>query len=155
MAWKLKWRRERDSNPRYAINVYTLSRGAPSATRPPLRFLKLVLLYSCCSFSFESGATLFSARVIRFAHPYLFQKGLLPSAMCSRYTRVSHSATSPFFKTCTSVFLLLFFFRKRRDSFFYARYSLRSPLFVPKGAIAFGNVFSLHSSQPLGHLSVF
>ena len=134
--------------------------------------------------------------------------------MCSRYTRVSHSATSPFFKTCTSVFLLLFFlskaarlfflralfasltpicskrgyclrqcvlvtlesatrpplrflklvllysccsffFRKRRDSFFYARYSLRSPLFVPKGAIAFGNVFSLHSSQPLGHLSVF
>ena len=30
------WRRERDSNPRYAINVYTLSRRAPSATRPPL-----------------------------------------------------------------------------------------------------------------------
>ncbi len=31
------WRRERDSNPRYAINVYTLSRRAPSATRTPLR----------------------------------------------------------------------------------------------------------------------
>ena len=31
------WRRRRDSNPRYAINVYTLSRGAPSATRPLLR----------------------------------------------------------------------------------------------------------------------
>ena len=33
----LNWRRERDSNPRYAINVYTLSRRAPSTTRPPLR----------------------------------------------------------------------------------------------------------------------
>jgi hypothetical protein len=45
MAWKLKWRRERDSNPRYAINVYTLSRGAPSATRPPLRFLNCIATY--------------------------------------------------------------------------------------------------------------
>ena len=33
------WRRKRDSNPRYAINVYALSRGAPSATRPFLRKL--------------------------------------------------------------------------------------------------------------------
>ena len=33
------WRRRRDSNPRYAINVYTLSRGAPSATRPLLHKL--------------------------------------------------------------------------------------------------------------------
>ena len=32
------WRRERDSNPRYAINVYSLSRGAPSAARPSLQF---------------------------------------------------------------------------------------------------------------------
>ena len=31
------WRRRRDSNPRYAINVYSLSRGAPSATRPLLQ----------------------------------------------------------------------------------------------------------------------
>ena len=31
------WRRERDSNPRYAINVYTLSRRAPSTTRTSLR----------------------------------------------------------------------------------------------------------------------
>ena len=30
------WRRERDSNPRY-VAVYTLSRRAPSATRPPLQ----------------------------------------------------------------------------------------------------------------------
>ena len=33
----LIWRRGRDSNPRNAINVYTLSRRAPSATRPPLQ----------------------------------------------------------------------------------------------------------------------
>ncbi len=30
------WRTEGDSNPRYAINVYTLSRRAPSTTRPPV-----------------------------------------------------------------------------------------------------------------------
>lgn len=33
-----KWRRGRDSNPRYAFDVYSLSRGAPSTTRPPLRW---------------------------------------------------------------------------------------------------------------------
>jgi hypothetical protein len=32
-----KWRRERDSNPRRAFDPYTLSRGAPSTTRPSLR----------------------------------------------------------------------------------------------------------------------
>ncbi len=32
-----KWRRERDSNPRWAFDPYTLSRGAPSTTRPSLR----------------------------------------------------------------------------------------------------------------------
>ncbi len=31
------WRRERDSNPRDGITAYTLSRRAPSTTRPPLR----------------------------------------------------------------------------------------------------------------------
>ena len=31
------WRRERDSNPRWAFDPYTLSRGAPSTTRPSLR----------------------------------------------------------------------------------------------------------------------
>src|SRR5581483_1926413 len=31
------WRRERDSNPRYPCEVYTLSKRAPSATRPSLR----------------------------------------------------------------------------------------------------------------------
>ena len=33
------WRRERDSNPRYGVTVYTLSRRAPSTTRTPLRKL--------------------------------------------------------------------------------------------------------------------
>jgi hypothetical protein len=33
----LIWRRERDSNPRRAFDPYTLSRGAPSTTRPSLR----------------------------------------------------------------------------------------------------------------------
>jgi hypothetical protein len=32
------WRRGRDSNPRRAFDPYALSRGAPSTTRPPLRF---------------------------------------------------------------------------------------------------------------------
>jgi hypothetical protein len=32
------WRRGRDSNPRWAFDPYALSRGAPSTTRPPLRF---------------------------------------------------------------------------------------------------------------------
>ena len=33
------WRSGRDSNPRYAFDVYSLSRRAPSTTRPPLRTL--------------------------------------------------------------------------------------------------------------------
>ncbi len=34
------WRRERDSNPRWAFDPYALSRGAPSTTRPSLRSKK-------------------------------------------------------------------------------------------------------------------
>ena len=41
-ALLIRWRRRRDSNPRYVINVYSLSRGAPSATRPLLRVLSLI-----------------------------------------------------------------------------------------------------------------
>jgi hypothetical protein len=37
----LFWRRERDSNPRWAFGPYSLSRGAPSATRPSLHIVKL------------------------------------------------------------------------------------------------------------------
>ena len=36
-CWTFYWRRERDSNPRYAINIHTLSRRAPSAARTSLR----------------------------------------------------------------------------------------------------------------------
>src|SRR6187551_3455830 len=36
-CWPKNWRRERDSNPRRAFDPYTLSRGAPSTTRPSLR----------------------------------------------------------------------------------------------------------------------
>ena len=34
---KMQWRSGRDSNPRYGFAVYSLSRRAPSTTRPPLR----------------------------------------------------------------------------------------------------------------------
>src|SRR5215510_11175402 len=34
------WRRVRDSNPRRAFGPYTLSRGAPSTTRPTLRIVR-------------------------------------------------------------------------------------------------------------------
>src|SRR5882757_8853557 len=37
VIFRIDWRRERDSNPRRAFDPYTLSRGAPSTTRPPLR----------------------------------------------------------------------------------------------------------------------
>ncbi len=38
------WRRERDSNPRWGMSPYSLSRGAPSTTRPSLRRLLHVLV---------------------------------------------------------------------------------------------------------------
>src|SRR5699024_702884 len=38
LLWTNPWRTEGDSNPRYAMNVYTLSRRAPSTTRPPVLF---------------------------------------------------------------------------------------------------------------------
>ena len=39
MGYKINLQRGRDSNPRYAFGVYTLSRRAPSTTRPPLSIL--------------------------------------------------------------------------------------------------------------------
>ena len=39
----INFRRERDSNPRYAVNVYTISNRAPSATRTPLLARKRIL----------------------------------------------------------------------------------------------------------------
>src|SRR4029453_2763548 len=40
--WTVIWRSGRDSNPRYGFAVYSLSRRAPSTTRPPLRRTGLV-----------------------------------------------------------------------------------------------------------------
>ena len=37
LHFRLRWRSGRDSNPRYGFAVYSLSRRAPSTTRPPLR----------------------------------------------------------------------------------------------------------------------
>ena len=37
LIYKSLWRRERDSNPRWAFDPYSLSRGAPSTTRPSLQ----------------------------------------------------------------------------------------------------------------------
>ena len=51
------WRRRRDSNPRYAINVYSLSRGAPSATRPLLQIPLYCVSYSCPSCAPKSRVT--------------------------------------------------------------------------------------------------
>ena len=53
------WRRERDSNPRRAINPYSLSRGALSTTQPSLRT-------SCV---FESNARSALTRAIPGARP--------------------------------------------------------------------------------------
>ncbi len=42
LVWRTReerWRRGWDSNPREAFDLYSLSRGAPSTTRPPLRWL--------------------------------------------------------------------------------------------------------------------
>jgi len=47
----------------------------------------------------------------------LFQKGLLPAAMCSRFTRVSHSATYPYRET-----LPLYSDKKTTDYRFFASF---------------------------------
>ena len=44
-SWRPKsWRRGRGSNPRYGFAVYTLSRRAPSTTRPPLHMFSIAKL---------------------------------------------------------------------------------------------------------------
>lgn len=50
-------RRERDSNPRYAMNVYTLSRRAPSAARTslPTAGVRLNQNDKMCKWSFKLG----------------------------------------------------------------------------------------------------
>ena len=50
-------RRGRDSNPRYPFGVYTLSRRAPSTTRPPLP--ASIERFSICWLKSEAKNTLF------------------------------------------------------------------------------------------------
>ena len=65
------WRRERDSNPRYAINVYTLSRRAPSATQPSLQnWLQPIRLRARILAKIS-----ISARILCFCQKHLGSKG--------------------------------------------------------------------------------
>ena len=84
------WRRRRDSNPRYAINVYSLSRGAPSATRPLLRILSLTL-FDVSLWTLPGSALLDALRLaLRVA---LVTRALLRDLR----SLGQHSATSPRF----------------------------------------------------------
>jgi hypothetical protein len=83
------WRRERDSNPRYAFDVYTLSRRAPSTTRPPLRI------------RFRLAARGFGVKAI-FPHkaaaswlPFCKRKALYPSQRQRQDLLPSRASTPP------------------------------------------------------------
>ena len=52
------WRRRRDSNPRYPFEVYSLSRGAPSATRPRLQIRQNALKYGVFTSNASDGVRL-------------------------------------------------------------------------------------------------
>ena len=83
------WRRRRDSNPRYAINVYSLSRGAPSATRPLLRIL-LLTPFDVSLWTLPGSALLDALRLaLRVA---LVTRALLRDLR----SLGQHSATSPY-----------------------------------------------------------
>ena len=89
-ALLIRWRRRRDSNPRYAINVYSLSRGAPSATRPLLRIL-LLTPFDVSLWSLPGSALLDALRLaLRVA---LVTRALLRDLR----SLGQHSATSPRF----------------------------------------------------------
>ena len=100
------WRRERDSNPRYAINVYTLSRRAPSATRTPLRKPNCILLSphalaereglpgTSCTWPFgfaAHSAVSFKFVPDKFVEPSIRYKRIHAFQVCS----FNHSDTSP------------------------------------------------------------
>ncbi len=94
------WRRARDSNPRYATNVYTLSRRAPSATRTALQ-INCLFYPICPSWTGQE-------------HAACSLLGLAPSPLRGRRQRrrslgeprVSHSDSSPdklsFYPICPS-----------------------------------------------------
>lgn len=72
----------RDSNPRYAFNVYSLSRRAPSATRPPLQVCRFV------SF-FRFSKSYRAQRRRRDSNPRCFRTTVFKTAA------FDHSATPP------------------------------------------------------------
>ena len=86
------WRRGRDSNPRYGVTVYTLSRRAPSTTRTPLQ--------KTCSFTapFAAGdlpTTEHAAcSLLGLSLPSPFRGRLAPSKIAPG-DFVNHSDTSP------------------------------------------------------------
>jgi hypothetical protein len=82
------WRRERDSNPRYAIHVYTLSRRAPSTTRTSLRIFQTATFacYCSCSYTTSAGRTRESK-----PEPFDIQTELLERGMAPGH----HGAATP------------------------------------------------------------
>ena len=87
-ALLIRWRRRRDSNPRYAINVYSLSRGAPSATRPLLRVVSLI--------SFDTSLWTLPGSALLDAVRLALRVALVTRALlCDLRSLGQHSATSP------------------------------------------------------------
>jgi hypothetical protein len=70
-----KWRSGRDSNPRYAFGVYSLSRRAPSTTRPPLR---ISLIVSCKSRSVNQATNQIALDVVGPSGTFWLPQGVLP-----------------------------------------------------------------------------
>lgn len=88
----LLWRSGGDLNPRYPFGVHSLSRGAPSATRPPLqhgrsRTIDVVLLVSCPSGSGVSRDT---------AEEEGFEPSEAFTSTVFKTVAFNHSATPPF-----------------------------------------------------------
>ena len=93
-ALLIRWRRRRDSNPRYAINVYSLSRGAPSATRPLLRVLSLI--------SFDTSLWTLPGSALLDAARLALRVALVTRALLHNLRSLGqHSATSPNFSSMT------------------------------------------------------
>ena len=93
-ALLIRWRRRRDSNPRYAINVYSLSRGAPSATRPLLRVLSLI--------SFDTRLWTLPGSALLDAMRLALRVALVTRALLRNLRSLGqHSATSPKFYSIT------------------------------------------------------
>ena len=77
--------------PSIRFPVYTLSRGAPSATRPALPIL-------CCCLFLHTRTLIHGARARYSGRPALHPSGSLRSCKIAPGDFVSHSASSPKFK---------------------------------------------------------